>query len=121
MHAGLLRTVTILAAFSGGLQGCAPPGDDVAREPGEPLPGLTSAELARFEQGKVWMERQWTEEQGLGPLYIQRGCGSCHDLPNMGGAGAEPVQQATFYDPETGCSVLEEEGDLTYRIARQRP
>lgn len=110
MHPGLLRTVTMMVVLTGGLPGCAPQVDDVAREPGEPLPGLTPAELARFEQGKVWMERQWTEEEGLGPLYIQQGCGSCHDLPNMGGAGAEPVQQATFYDPATGCSVLEEEG-----------
>jgi hypothetical protein len=57
----VLGTVTSLA-------GCDGIGDDVRRPPGEPLPGLTEAQLASFERGRELFDRQWTPEQGLGPL-----------------------------------------------------
>jgi CxxC motif-containing protein (DUF1111 family) len=41
---------------------------------------------------------------------MQPGCGSCHDLPNIGGAGVEPLREATRWDPETGCDLLAHEG-----------
>jgi CxxC motif-containing protein (DUF1111 family) len=89
---------------------CHGNGSEVARAPGEPLPGLTPEQNARFLEGKALLAKQWTPEEGLGPLFMQPGCGSCHDLPTIGGAGVEPLREATRWDPETGCDPLEEEG-----------
>jgi CxxC motif-containing protein (DUF1111 family) len=92
------------------LSACERVDEDVRRPPGEPLPGLTEAELARFQRGREIFDRQWTPEEGLGPLYMQAGCGSCHDLPSIGGVGVEPLREATRWDPEEGCDLLLEEG-----------
>jgi CxxC motif-containing protein (DUF1111 family) len=90
--------------------GCEVGEVDVRRPAGEPLPGLTEVELARFQRGRELFDRQWTPEQGLGPLFMQAGCGSCHDLPAVGGAGVEPLREATRWDPHGGCDLLTEEG-----------
>jgi CxxC motif-containing protein (DUF1111 family) len=79
-------------------------------EPGEPLPGLTESELERFFEGKEWFDHHWTPEEGLGPLYMQFSCGACHDVPSIGGAGVEPLREATYWDEENGCNYLLEEG-----------
>lgn len=92
------------------LTGCGGTESEVARPPGEPLPGLTEAQTARFLEGRDLLAKQWTPEEGLGPLFMQPGCGSCHDLPNIGGAGVEPLREATRWDPETGCDLLAHEG-----------
>jgi CxxC motif-containing protein (DUF1111 family) len=96
---------TILAATA-----CASGESEVARAPGDPLPGLTEEQTSRFFQGREIFARQWTPEEGLGPLFMQPGCGSCHDLPTIGGAGVEPLREATWWDPETGCDLLAHEG-----------
>lgn len=77
--------------------------------PGEPVPGLSQAALARFEAGRALFDRDFTEAEGLGPLFNQRRCSSCHDIPTIGGMGAELVPKATRMD-ETGCDLLVEEG-----------
>ena len=89
---------------------CGREESDVAMTPGDPLPGLTEEQNARFLQGKEVFSRQWTPEEGLGPLFMQPGCDSCHDLPTIGGAGVEPLREATRWDPETGCDLLPHEG-----------
>lgn len=89
---------------------CGGTGSEVARAPGEPLPELTEDQQARFLEGKAIFARQWTPEEGLGPLFMQPGCGSCHDLPTIGGAGVEPLKEATRWDSITGCDLLAHEG-----------
>jgi CxxC motif-containing protein (DUF1111 family) len=89
---------------------CGGNGSEVARAPGEPLPGLTEEQNARFLEGRALLAKQWTPEEGLGPLFMQPGCSSCHDLPTLGGAGVEPLREATRWDPETGCDLLAHEG-----------
>jgi len=79
-------------------------------EPGTPLPGLSEAELARFEKGRVWFDHAWSPEQGLGPLYLQERCSSCHDLPELGGTGVETRFRMTHFDSAAGCDPLTEEG-----------
>jgi len=93
-----------------GAVACARDGSDVFQAPGEPLPGLTEVQTARFLEGRALLAKQWTPEEGLGPLYMQPGCGSCHDLPTIGGAGVEPLREATRWSPETGCDLLAHEG-----------
>lgn len=52
---------------------------------GDPLPGLTQAELDAFERGREVFDRRFTPEEGLGPLYNASSCSSCHSVPVMGG------------------------------------
>ncbi|MCU0865340.1 MAG: hypothetical protein MUC36_16275, partial [Planctomycetes bacterium] len=52
---------------------------------GDPLPGLTSDELAAFERGKLLFKKRFGPSEGLGPLYNATSCESCHSKPVMGG------------------------------------
>lgn len=78
----------------------------VEGEPGAPLPGLTDRQLQRFREGRTLFGRAFTPEEGLGPIFNQARCVSCHDLPESGGHGAEPVTKVSHYDPDTGCDPL---------------
>ena len=75
-----------------------------------PLPGLDQAEIEAFGAGKALFNRPFTPEDGLGPLFNQDRCGSCHDLPTSGGHGAEPVTKVSRFDPAEGCSTLPDQG-----------
>jgi len=80
-------------------------------EPGTPLPGLTESELARFEAGRTWFDHGFTPEEGLGPLYNQPRCSSCHDLPEIGGYGSERLSKANRWDPASSrCDALDAQG-----------
>ena len=74
------------------LSGCIRPPD-----PGDPLPGLTRAERARFEAGREVFEREFTPETGLGPLFNSTSCGECHEDPKSGGTGDEIEIHATEF------------------------
>lgn len=52
-------------------------------QPGDPLPGLSPELLALFEDGKDLFEHEFTAAEGLGPVYNERACQTCH-----GGLGA---------------------------------
>ncbi|MDH5759341.1 MAG: hypothetical protein OEZ65_07105 [Gemmatimonadota bacterium] len=78
--------------------------------PGDPLPEITAEELARFGEGKALFNRAFTSQEGLGPLFNQTRCSSCHDLPASGGHGAESVTKVTRFDALEGCSLLSESG-----------
>lgn len=58
-------------------------------KPGDPIPGLTRAERARFNQGKVVFDSVFTPQTGLGPLFNSIACAQCHDNPVSGGSGDE--------------------------------
>ncbi len=88
---------------------CASAGDDVAAEPGEPLPGLTEEERGRFLLGKAVFARLTTPEEGLGPTFNETRCSSCHDLPVSGGSGVEVVVKATRWENGV-CNLLADEG-----------
>ncbi len=86
-------------------------------EPGLPLPGLGEAELDAFERGQALFNRPFSPEEGLGPLFNQDRCSSCHDLPTSGGHGAEPVLKVSRFDPVEGCNTLPNEGGGLLRRA----
>ena len=94
------------------LLGCGAPGQSpyTETEPGLPLPGLSESEQSAFATGQALFNRPFTAEEGLGPLFNQDRCGSCHDLPTSGGHGAEPVTKVSRFDPVDGCSTLPEHG-----------
>lgn len=86
-------------------------GRAVAAIPGAALPGLTAEEQARFDAGREIFHHEFTAGEGLGPLYNQKRCSSCHDLPALGGFGAEPVFKATRWDATAEhCDLLTAQG-----------
>lgn len=81
----------------------------VMGQPGDPLPGLSQEQAARFAQGRAMFEHEFTPREGLGPLFNQARCSSCHDVPVLGGSGTELVRKATRY-VDGRCDLLEAEG-----------
>jgi CxxC motif-containing protein (DUF1111 family) len=53
---------------------------------GGPVNGLTAAERAAFERGKLVFQRRFAPEDGLGPRYNATSCESCHSEPTTGGS-----------------------------------
>lgn len=89
-------------------------------EPGLPLPDLSEAEQEAFARGQALFNRPFSPEEGLGPLFNQDRCGSCHDLPTSGGHGAEPVVKVSRFNPVDGCSTLPEHGgDLLQQVVTE--
>ncbi|MBM3962730.1 MAG: hypothetical protein FJ306_12640, partial [Planctomycetes bacterium] len=82
---------------------------------GRPLNGLTSQQLARFQAGRQDFTRVMTVQDGLGPIFNQTSCASCHNNP-IGGPGSITVTRFGFtdgkgnFDPLTalGGSLLQQ-------------
>ncbi|HEX6811373.1 MAG TPA: di-heme oxidoredictase family protein [Planctomycetota bacterium] len=72
---------------------------------GAPLAGLTAAQQARFQAGRVDFSRQFSVPEGLGPIFNQSACSSCHNNP-VGGPGSIEVFRFGFYDPKTGFDPM---------------
>ena len=53
---------------------------------GEPVHGLSAAELNRFALGKTQFKRQFNTADGLGPIFNDDSCATCHSTPAIGGA-----------------------------------
>jgi CxxC motif-containing protein (DUF1111 family) len=84
-------------------------GDGTGTAPGAPLTELSAAEVEQFAAGRALFDREFTPAQGLGPAFNDKRCSSCHDLPAIGGMGAEIVHKATRF--ENGrCDLLHEHG-----------
>src|SRR5262245_4814106 len=72
---------------------------------GAPLAGLTASQLQKFLTGRGDFQHQFTVPQGLGPIFNQSACSSCHNNP-IGGPGSIEVFRFGFYDTETGFDPL---------------
>ena len=93
------------------LTGCGIADETEVEAPaGTPLPGVTTYESEQFVLGQALFNRAFTPEEGLGPLFNQVSCSSCHDLPTSGGHGAEPVTKVSDFDEHTKCNLLKEDG-----------
>ena len=77
--------------------------------PGDPLQTLTSDLLDRFEKGKISFNQEITVEGGLGPIFNQTSCGSCHNNP-VGGPGSQTVTRFGFIGKKGGFDPLAELG-----------
>lgn len=82
LRASLAGALALLASCHGSLD----EGTPVRATPGGPLPGLSRAERAAFERGKLVFQRRFGPEDGLGPLYNATSCESCHSVPTVGGS-----------------------------------
>lgn len=58
---------------------------------GQPLDGLTAAELALFEAGAFDFGQPLAIIGGLGPIFNEASCGACHNQPAIGGHGSRLV------------------------------
>jgi len=69
---------------------------------GQPLRDLTAFQLQRFNNGRVDFDKAFNVNQGLGPIFNQDSCGSCHNTP-LGGAGTIEVTRFGHVDGTTGA------------------
>lgn len=60
-------------------------------EPGGPVPGLTPEQLALFERGRIFFDRDFGLGEGLGPKFNGDSCRACHFDPVIGGSGPAGV------------------------------
>ena len=88
---------------------------------GDPIPGLSATDLARFLAGKAVFSRVFTAGDGLGPLFNNAGCAACHEVPVVGGSGGfgeegevDVERHASAGDQPT-CNELVNEGGPVFR------
>ena len=72
---------------------------------GDAFPGLTADQQIRFDLGRAAYMRNITVEEGLGPIFNQTSCGSCHNAP-LGGPGAQQVTRFGRIDKKGGFDPL---------------
>jgi CxxC motif-containing protein (DUF1111 family) len=109
---GLVLAVVGAAAVLGNGGRSSPP------DFGQPLNGLTASELQRFSDGKDEFTQVETIGEGLGPVFNDVSCASCHLNPAVGGGGTHVetrfgarLANGTF-DPlsQFGGSLIQEQG-----------
>jgi CxxC motif-containing protein (DUF1111 family) len=86
---GLAVAMSMTSCSGGGDGGTAPDSTvSPAAGPqlGDPIEGLTAAELASFERGREVFSRRFKPSEGLGPFYNATSCASCHSTPVPGGS-----------------------------------
>ena len=88
----------------------------VAAEIGNPVPGLTPSEAARFEAGRAFFNTQFTPETGLGPRFNENSCNACHTDPEDGGTGETLVTKATRTEADGTCNSLAAQGGENLRL-----
>jgi CxxC motif-containing protein (DUF1111 family) len=93
---------------------------------GDPLAGLTADELARFNDGRDEFEEVDDAAEGLGPVFTEAGCGTCHTGPTGGTNGRIETRFGRWgpngFDPltELGGSLLQDHAiGLVTTIDRQ--
>ncbi len=86
---------------------------------GDPLPGLTAAQLELFVDGKADFEKTEDVEGGLGPIFNESSCVACHSSGAVGGASPRNVTRfgrvtATGFDAldALGGSLLQDHSIL---------
>jgi len=81
---------------------------------GNPIPGLTSAQLASFNRGKLLFENEFTPGTGLGPAFNASSCAECHGEPEEGGvtgAGGDEIEtHFTNLRWDGSCDLLTSKG-----------
>lgn len=100
---GLQVVALIACASCTTLAGTALAGEPLLPQPksGEPLNGLTAEQLDRFFKGREAFTKTLTPDDGLGPVFNQNACSSCHSNP-IGGAGGVAVTRFGYTDNMTG-------------------
>ena len=84
---------------------------------GEPFANLTADELARFAAGKEEFEAEEGVDEGLGPVFNEAACVTCHSLPVGGTTGRVETRFGRTradgsFDPmsDFGGSLIQDQG-----------
>ncbi|HKW41010.1 MAG TPA: di-heme oxidoredictase family protein [Gemmatimonadales bacterium] len=86
----------------------------VATTLGAPFASLTADELARFAAGREEFEAVETVADGLGPVFNEASCATCHAMPVGGTTGRKETRFGTttngMFDPMTalGGSLIQD-------------
>lgn len=82
---------------------------------GASLAGLTADQRAAFDHGREDFVEDETVDEGLGPVFNERSCVACHNVPAAGGGSRRTVTRFArriggTYDPMTdlGGSLLQD-------------
>ncbi|MEA2337347.1 MAG: hypothetical protein QOE82_1354 [Thermoanaerobaculia bacterium] len=93
------------------------PAESLPQQPGASLAGLTAAQVASFNSGRGSFNRDATPATGLGPVFNDRSCNVCHNVPAIGGGSNRLVTRFArrvggVFDPltELGGSLLQDRG-----------
>ena len=106
----MVRAVVLLAAVAA----CSRTLPEAAAV-GDPVPGLTDEEIARFDAGRALFDRVFAVDEGTGPLFNENQCSACHTFPAPGGTGEQLVIKATRRLPDGSCDILASEGGENLR------
>ncbi|HET7435947.1 MAG TPA: di-heme oxidoredictase family protein [Thermoanaerobaculia bacterium] len=92
----LLVLLVSLAATAAPLRrkaqrGPTPPPSPAVPAAGQPLPNLTQAQRDAFADGLADFASQEEVIDGLGPIFNERSCATCHSAPVVGGGSARAV------------------------------
>lgn len=92
---------------------------------GDPLPGLSPAQLELFVDGKIDFEKTEDVEGGLGPVFNEGSCVACHSSGATGGGGVRNVTRfgrvtTAGFDPleSLGGSLLQDQAILPIALER---
>lgn len=98
-----VRSGQILIVFlivSVGLIACKkflPKSPEASETIAEPIEGLTQAQMVLFTQGDALFDHVYTEEAGLGPIFVQQACAGCHPGDGKG----HPLNMVTRFGKMT--------------------
>ncbi len=100
------------------LAALTPTGNSPPPDFGQPLAGLTTEQLDRFNDGKTEFEAVETVEEGVGPVFNDVSCANCHFVAAIGGGST--ILETRFgttgadglFDPLTqfGGSLIQKQG-----------
>jgi CxxC motif-containing protein (DUF1111 family) len=77
---------------------------------GDPLPGLTTDELALFDQGRTQFQQSEGVDEGLGPVFNESSCVACHLGPEVGGSNGRLETRFGRRGTDGGVDPLANEG-----------
>src|SRR5262245_36413587 len=90
------RLATILSGFALILTGATIAGSDTPPGFGDPLPGLSKAQLDVFQEGSLDFQEVETVEDGLGPVFNDVSCVACHRGPGDKVGGSNGTLETRF-------------------------
>jgi CxxC motif-containing protein (DUF1111 family) len=84
---------------------------------GEPVPGLTTAQLASFNRGRLIFQRAFTQGTGLGPIFNASSCVECHgeSAGVPGGTGDEVETHFSVVRSDGSCNPLTSKGGFVHQ------
>jgi CxxC motif-containing protein (DUF1111 family) len=84
---------------------------------GDPVPGLTLAQLSAFTRGKAVFQRTFTQSTGLGPIFNASSCTECHgeEAGPVGGTGDEVETHFSAVRSDGSCNPLTSKGGFVHQ------